>query len=105
MTALHFEPGSGLNALFTGFVAVFLLDGIKHVGASIALKAYTPGVITAALLEIPYGIYTLYRFLNEDFVEPAALPIGTMISLPVVLCLVWFGLTLGKQIAPIRRDC
>ncbi|EFU39215.1 hypothetical protein PVOR_25583 [Paenibacillus vortex V453] len=58
MTALHFEPDSGLNALFTGFVAVFLLDGVKQVGASIALKAYTPGVITAALLEIPYGIYT-----------------------------------------------
>lgn len=104
LTALNLEPGSWFNVLFTGLVAVFLLDGVKHVGASVALKAYTPGVITAALLEIPYGCYALYRFLNEGFVDTAELLIGTVISLPVILFLVWLGLTAGRQIAPIRRN-
>lgn len=104
LTALNAEIGSPFNVLFAGFVAVFLLDGVKHVGASIALKTYTPGVLTAAFLEIPYGIYALYRFLHAGIVDTAALIIGTLIALPIVLFLVWFGLTLGKQMAPIRRN-
>ncbi|MGV2805325.1 HXXEE domain-containing protein, partial [Clostridium perfringens] len=32
ITALNFEIGSPFNALFAGFVTVFLLDGGKHVG-------------------------------------------------------------------------
>ncbi|MDL1164134.1 HXXEE domain-containing protein [Paenibacillus sp. 843] len=103
-TALNFESSSPFNALFAGFVTVFLLDGVKHVGASIALWAYTPGVITAAILEIPYGIYALYRLLHADIINMTSLALGTIIALPITLVLVWTGLTLGKRIAPFRQD-
>lgn len=102
LTARTFDIGSPFNGLFAGFVTVFLLDGVKHVGASIALKAYTPGVITAAVLEIPYGIYALNRLLSTGIVDATAFAMGTLISLPLILFLVWFGLTLGKRIAPHR---
>lgn len=102
LTVRTFDIGSPFNALFAGFVTVFLLDGVKHVGASIALKAYTPGVITAAFLEIPYGIYALNRLLSSGIVDATACVMGTLISLPLILFLVWFGLTLGKRIAPHR---
>lgn len=102
LTSLNFEISSPFNALFAGFVTVFLLDGVKHAGASIALWAYTPGVITAALLEIPYGIYALYRLLHADIVDMTSLTLGTIIALPITLLLVWTGLTLGKRIAPPR---
>lgn len=102
LTALTFDIGSPFNGLFAGFVTVFLLDGVKHVGASIALKAYTPGVITAAVLEIPYGIYALNRLLSSGIVDATAFAMGTLIAMPLILFLVWFGLTLGKRIAPHR---
>lgn len=102
LAVLTFDIGSPFSALFAGFVTVFLLDGVKHVGASIALKAYTPGVITAAVLEIPYGIYALHRLLSTGIVDATAFVMGILISLPLILFLVWFGLTLGKRIAPTR---
>jgi hypothetical protein len=104
LTALNFEIASPFNALFAGFVTVFLLDGVKHMGASIALLEYTPGVITAAILEIPYGIYALYRLFHADIIDMASLALGTIIAMPVTLLLVWTGLTLGKRIAPFRQD-
>ncbi|MGG3282207.1 HXXEE domain-containing protein [Paenibacillus solani] len=103
LTARNFEPGSLVNVLFAGLVAVFALDGVKHVGASIVLRTYTPGVITAAFIEVPYGFFALYRFIHDGFVTTPVLMIGTLITLPIILFLVWFGLTIGKYIAPIRR--
>lgn len=95
--------GGSLAFLFAGFTAVFLLDGIKHAAASLAVRSYTPGVITAVLLEIPYGVYALYRLIREGIVNPADVLLGTAIALPVTLLLVWSGLTLGERLAPIRR--
>jgi len=104
LTALNFEIGSPFNVLFAGFAMVILLDGVKHAAVSIFLRKYTPGVLTAVILEIPYGIYALYRFLHADMiVDTASLLLGSIIALPVTLLLVWMGLTLGGRIAPFRH--
>ncbi|MFF2888706.1 HXXEE domain-containing protein [Paenibacillus sp. NPDC057967] len=89
-----------IYALFTGFVAVFLLDGLKHIGISLMLKTYTPGVVTAAVLEVPYGAYTLYRLFNKGMLDAITLLKGTAMALPLVLVLVAAGLMLGGRIAP-----
>lgn len=95
--------GGNVSMLFVGIVAVLLLDGIKHVGASLAMKTYTPGVVTAALVEIPYAAYTLYRLFGEGKTDVLALACGTLIALPLALILVWAGLLLGKIAAPDRK--
>ncbi|RJE89701.1 HXXEE domain-containing protein [Paenibacillus sp. 1011MAR3C5] len=91
-----------LYALFTGLVAVFLLDGLKHIGISLLLKTYTPGVVTAAVLEVPYGAYALYRLFDEGMLNAIILLKGTVMALPLVLMLGASGLLLGGRIAPRR---
>ncbi len=97
------EAGGKLGPVFVGMVAVMLLDGIKHVGLSLLNRSYTVGAITAALVEIPYASYALYRFNQADLIEPAALWLGIAIVLPNVFLLIGIGFTLGRRIAPYRR--
>jgi hypothetical protein len=101
--AKDFGSGSKLNSLFSGSVAVLLLDGIKHVGFTVVLKKYTSGVITAALVEIPYAAYALYRFYEAGTIDVMTILTGIAIVLPLTLLLVWSGLTLGRMVAPYRK--
>ena len=68
-TVVDFGNHGGLNLLFIGIVVVMLLDGIKHLGNTIILKQYTPGVVMALLAEIPYSAYALYRFHDAGLLE------------------------------------
>lgn len=97
-----FSSDGKLNVLIVGIVAVILLDGIKHVGVTIFLKSYSPGVITAALVEIPYSMYTLYRFFDATEINVLTLIIGTGIALPLTILIAWIGLILGSVVAPQR---
>lgn len=45
-------PGWGLAALY-----LILLNGIAHVGMAVGLRGYNPGLGTAVVLFIPFGIY------------------------------------------------
>lgn len=64
LTLRDYDSGGQLNTLFVGIVAVILLDGVKHVGVSLVSGKYSSGVITAAVVEIPYAAYTLYRLFD-----------------------------------------
>ncbi|MEF3307128.1 HXXEE domain-containing protein [Paenibacillus sp. GYB003] len=97
------DGGGPAIAVFTGAVAVLLLDGIKHVGISVALGTYTSGVITAALVEIPYAAYALYRFCEAGAANFATIATGFAFALPATLIFVWGGLSLGKTVAPYRK--
>ncbi|GIP38157.1 hypothetical protein J31TS4_14370 [Paenibacillus sp. J31TS4] len=92
------------NPLFVGIVSVFLLDGLKHVGASVLARSYTPGVWTAALVEIPYGAYVLWRLFAEGAADGTTLAVGTAMALPLTLALVGAGLVLGGALAPMRSQ-
>lgn len=103
LTAQDFKSGSSLNIWFVGIVGVVLLDGIKHVLFSVKLRKYTPGVIMAALLEIPYGFFALYRFYNAGMTDVKSIVIGLAAMLPLVLILVAAGLLLGRLTAPYHK--
>lgn len=89
-----------LNMFFVGAVAVILLDGLKHVAVSIAMKAYTPGLLTAALVEVPYGAYTVYRLFDSSEIDAMKIILGTAILLPLTVGLVGLGLIIGRWISP-----
>lgn len=61
-----FENSGKPHPLFVGIIAILFLDGIKHVGYTVMLKKYTPGFITAGLVEIPFTAYALYRFYDAE---------------------------------------
>ncbi|WP_379141779.1 HXXEE domain-containing protein [Paenibacillus sp. sgz500992] len=69
--------------LYLAVLAVFLLHVFTHLGQSIYLKLYTPGVVTAVLVALPYSMYAFYRLLEAETVSFA--DIGW--SLLLLLCL------------------
>lgn len=98
----HAGSKHAVYALFAGFVAVFLLDGLKHIGLSLLLSSYTPGVVTAAAIEVPYGAYMLYQLYNTGLLNTVTLLKGTAMALLLILMLVPAGLLLGGRVAPRR---
>ncbi|GAB2687642.1 hypothetical protein GCM10027018_07820 [Paenibacillus thermoaerophilus] len=98
LTANHFENSGNLHPLFVGINAILFLDGLKHVGYTFMLKKYTPGFVTAGLVEIPFTAYALYRFYGAGKLDLAAAGISMAVELPLVVFLVWAGLTLGRRL-------
>lgn len=99
-----FENSGKLHPLFVGIIAILFLDGIKHVGYTVMLKKYTPGFITAGLVEIPFTAYALYRFYDAEMIDIITVGIYVAVELPLILFLVWAGLTLGRRVAPYRKQ-
>jgi hypothetical protein len=47
--------------MFTMALTMLLLNAFTHVGYSLIVRGYTPGVATAVLVLLPYCSYTLHR--------------------------------------------
>ncbi|AOZ94115.1 HXXEE domain-containing protein [Paenibacillus crassostreae] len=54
--------------LFVGCNALMLVHVFTHVAQSLVVKSYTPGVVTALIMILPYSGYLFYRMINEDLV-------------------------------------
>jgi len=49
------------------FQIVLLLNAfIPHIGATIRFRMYSPGVVTATLITIPFSLYLFHRALTEN---------------------------------------
>ncbi|MFX3631564.1 MAG: HXXEE domain-containing protein [Candidatus Pristimantibacillus sp.] len=96
-TFLATEKGNYL--LFLGFNVVMLLHVFMHIGQSVFLKMWVPGVITAVCVTLPYTVYLFYRMLNENVVEMSdiliSLPFG-LILIPIIL----LGHKAGERLVP-----
>ncbi|MFS0839746.1 HXXEE domain-containing protein [Paenibacillus sp. 1P03SA] len=89
----------GIWALFIGFNALLFIHVFTHLGQSVLLRAYTPGVVTAVMVVLPYSVYLFYRLLRDGAATWQDLlvcaPSGLLL-LPVVLA----GHKLGKKVVP-----
>ena len=55
-----------MNSLYLGYVGMMVLNAIfPHLVATIALRRYAPGLITAIALNVPIGSYILYESMKE----------------------------------------
>lgn len=84
-------------SLFIGANALFFIHVFTHLGQSIYLKSYTPGVITGLFVVLPYTVYLFYRMLNEGMVSITEIWLYAPLGL-LVIPLVMFGHKLGKII-------
>ncbi|MEB3101349.1 HXXEE domain-containing protein [Ferviditalea candida] len=95
ITYLAAEQGSYI--FFIGFNAILLIHVFTHFAQTLYLRMYTPGVITALLIILPYSIYLFYRLIGEGIVTLREVfiyaPFG-LVLIPIVL----FGHKLGKKI-------
>ncbi|MGE5403533.1 MAG: HXXEE domain-containing protein [Candidatus Saccharibacteria bacterium] len=77
--------------MFVGICMVtggLLLNGIHHLGASLLILGYSPGVYTSAFLLIPYSIYLCRKALLEDLITMKALlwssAVGLILMGPII---------------------
>lgn len=87
------HPGKALlvSALF--FESVLLANAGWHMLAALVNRAYVPGVITATLINLPFGIYVLRRAVKKQWIGSRTA--WQMIGLAVVLHIVAVGSLLG----------
>jgi hypothetical protein len=50
--------------------AVLLVNAGWHVAAALVRRGYAPGVITAVLINLPFGVYVLQRAVREQWIRP-----------------------------------
>lgn len=80
--------------LFLAILHVYFLHVFTHVGQSIYLKAYTPGVVTAICPVLPYSLYAYYRLFSDHLVTSQDLAWSLFIMiilLPLALTLLIKG--------------
>ncbi|MGE7766814.1 HXXEE domain-containing protein [Peribacillus sp. NPDC096540] len=55
--------------LFTATLNIFFLQAFSHIGQTIIFRGYTPGVITALFIVIPYSLLTYYRLFELGLID------------------------------------
>lgn len=73
--------------LFLMLLAVFFGHVFTHIGQTLILKRYTPGVLTAIILVFPYSSYAYYRLLSEHIISGTEIfwsLIGAILILPIL---------------------
>jgi len=69
--------------LYLGLYTVFFLHSFTHIGQTILLKRYTPGVITSIMFILPYGVLFYYVLLENSTIMMRDI----WISIPIGLVL------------------
>lgn len=89
----------GKYFVFLSFNTLFFLHVFTHLGQSLYLKMYTPGVVSAIFITLPYSIYLFYRMIAEQLVTwdqiLLSIPLGIII-IPVIL----IGHEFGRKVVP-----
>lgn len=80
-----------MSALF--LESVLLVNAGWHLLAAVINRGYVPGVITAALINLPFGIYVLRRAVKEEWIGSRAA--WQMIGVAAVLHIAAAGSLLG----------
>jgi hypothetical protein len=75
--------------LYLAVLAVFFLHVFTHLGQTIYLKMYTPGVVTAVLVVLPYSLYAYYRLLEDSVVSVADIGWSLLVVLLLLPLMLW----------------
>lgn len=90
------RPGEGIaTKAWLVLLAALVANGVTHPAQAIAFGGYVPGVATAVMLVIPFGVLAWRRAIAEGATSRgAAVPLflaGLAIQLPIVLLALAFG--------------
>ena len=80
------RPGKGLLISALLLESILLVNAAWHVLAAMVRHGYAPGVVTAVLINLPFGVYVLRRAVKEQWIgtRTAGLLIGIALVLHVV---------------------
>lgn len=101
LTVLTWQAGTYLP-FFLVCLHVLFLHVFTHIGQSLLFRTYTPGVVTAVVLVLPYSVYTYCRLLAEGWISWSMIGKTLPFSL-LVIPVLYVALTLGeKAIKPLK---
>lgn len=70
---------------------VFFANAWQHLSTSLFSRAYSPGVATAVIVNLPFSVYLLRRALQEDYIVARrflyAAALSLVLAVPTVLLL------------------
>lgn len=66
------RPNKAVFILSLLIECILLVNAGWHILASAVRGGYAPGVITAVLINVPFGIYVLRRAIKEGWIRPRA---------------------------------
>lgn len=98
-----FTETGRLHWLFVAVLALMFADGVKHILLSITLRGYTSGVVSAAVVQVPYSAYAIHRFLDAGLLTWAELLRYGSIGVVAVFPVLWLGFALGRRLVPPRH--
>lgn len=82
------EPGPGFYSFLILLGAMFL-HVFTHLAQPLLFRGYTPGLVTALALVLPFSLYLYGRLLQTGLINGATIawtvPLGGLILLPVIL--------------------
>lgn len=71
------------RVLATAWQVQFLVNGIFHIVMTIAFKEYSPGVVTGALLFLPFTYYFIVEVWRAKYLTPSQFKIAFLVG-PIV---------------------
>lgn len=102
LTTRRLRRGLAMN-LYATAVAILFLNVLTHLGQSLRARHYTPGLLTAPTIALPYTLYLCRRLRRAGLLDRralgGALVGGGLAGLPVVVSALWLG-----RLATRRRD-
>jgi hypothetical protein len=95
----HLNNSIGYWLMFEFQMVLFFNAFIPHIGATIRFRMYSPGVVTATLITIPFSLYLFHRALNEHVLTWNQVWVLLIIA-PILMLAFTFGfLQIGKLLA------
>lgn len=87
------RPGKALLVAALFLESVLLVNAGWHILAAVVNRGYVPGVVTAVLINLPFGTYVLVRAVKEQWIGSRTA--WQMIALAAVLHVIAVGSLLG----------
>jgi hypothetical protein len=97
--ALRPKPSRFALQLYEYGLAIRFTNAVMHLGQTVILGEYVPGVATAAMLGLPYSLYAFHRLLQSSWLTRMqllqAVLVGALVQVPIVLVVILIGKLIG----------
>ncbi len=95
--ALNFLGHATGYLLILGIQAIFLFNAfIPHIGSTIRFRMYSPGVVTAVVIVLPFSFYLYRRAFAENIMTVSQFWIMLGIAPVAMVFFIFLSLSIGK---------
>lgn len=94
----------GSSPAYRAMTIAYGVHGLSHLGASVVLRGYTPGVITTPLTVVPYALWAECLARATYGPLPRKAYVWAALALPISLALSHGVANLARRIIPAREQ-